>query len=373
MFNDDVLLNKPIVETDPLYQFLNTCSRSFKQFKILDTAIKRGFFNHLDEWKSAVDLAKVLGTNPDLTDCICMSLAEIGFIEQSGEVFKNSELSTCYFKSESPYFQGEVLFNIKNGFSLWERLDEVIENGPIKVSEADYFKDNLIHSLASEIMCGELQKTTSLIASLPEFSRAEKLLDLGGGHGLYSVALSRLNQNLEIDIYDFPDVIEATQKYLEKYDAHRINLKPGNLFMDAIGNDYDLLLFSYNPGGKNPELVPKIFSALKEGGLFISKHVFYGKDEGSRDPLLDLEYNLSDFEGVKKGRKIYSFARDLTFEAYLSLLEQYFTIVQIVETEDFATEPLSKFGDALEAKMIIAKKKAKKQCVERDEVEVIGG
>ncbi|KAF5082706.1 hypothetical protein DSECCO2_97050 [anaerobic digester metagenome] len=359
MFNDDVLINKPIVETDPLYQFLNTCSRSFKQFKILDTAISLGLFNHLDEWKSAVDLAEALGTNPDLTASICMSLVEIGLLNQSGDTFKNSELSTCCFKNESPYFQGEVLFNIKNGFSLWERLEEVIKNGPIKVSEADYFKDNLIHSLASEIICGELQKTVNLVASLPEFSRAEKLLDLGGGHGLYSIALSRLNQNLEIDIYDFPDVIEATQKYLEKYDGQRMNLKPGNLFVDPIGNDYDLILFSYNPGGKNPELVPKISSALKEGGLFISKHVFYGKDEGSRDPLLDLEYNLSDFEGVKKGPKIYSFAKDLTFEAYLNLLEQYFTIVQIVETEDFATEPLSKFGDALAAKIIIAKKKEK--------------
>lgn len=373
MFNDDVLLNKPIVESDPLYQFLNTCSRSFKQFKILDTAIRLGFFNHLDEWKSAVDVAEELSADPDLTDCMCTSLAEIGFIDQSGDAYKNSEFSACYFKNESPYFQGEVLLNIKNGFSLWEKLEEVVENGPIKVSEAYYFKDNLIHSLASEIVCGELQKTTSLIASLPEFSRAEKLLDLGGGHGLYSIALSRLNRNLEIDIYDFPDVIEATQKYLEKYDARRINLKPGNLFVDAIGNDYDLVLFSYNPGGKNPELVPKISSCMKEGGLFISKHVFYSKDEGSRDQLLDIEYNLSDFEGVKKGRKIYSFAKDLTFEAYLCLLEQYFTIVQIVAAENFATEPLSKFGDALEAKIIIAKKKENIKRTEGNAIELIGG
>ncbi len=353
----NVLLNTPSEKIEPLYEFLNCCSRNYKQFCILETAMKINLFNHLGDYKSSSELSQILGTDPELTKKICSCLFELGFIEEKGDTYKNTNLSDLYLKNNSFYCQQEVLINIKNGFKLWDHLDNVMINGPIKVSEESYFKDNLIHSLASEIICGELQKTVKIIEKLPEFKNAQKLLDLGGGHGFYSIALTQLNRNLISDVFDFPDVLKETQNYIDKFKAQRVNLVSGNIFKDDLKMDYDLVLFSYNPGGKNPDLVPKIAGCLKKGGLFISKHTFYASGEGSKDQLLDIEYNLSDFEGIKKESKIYSFAGDLTIEEYMKCLEKYFSIIKVVDVEEFGTTSLSKFGDALDSKIIIAKRK----------------
>jgi len=130
----------------------------------------------------------------------------------------------------------------------------------------------------------------------------------------------------------------------------------GNFFQNDLGNEYDIIFFASNPGGKNPKLVPKIYESLNEEGIFINKHCFYCKDEGVKNILLDIEWNLTTFEGVKKGDKVYSFEGDIFFEEYMQLLEEYFSIKKVINAPGFTGYPLSKIGDTLDSKIIIAKK-----------------
>ena len=48
----------------------------------------------------------------------------------------------------------------------------------------------------------------NIISELPEFKEARKLLDLGGGHGLYAITFTKSNPNLGAYVFDFPDVVE---------------------------------------------------------------------------------------------------------------------------------------------------------------------
>lgn len=354
----DILLEEPRVGAEPLYELLGTCSKHYKIFCILHTAVSVRLFDHLDSLKSADELSEELGIDPELTHILCEVLVTLGLLEKQNRFYRNTEISGIYLKTDSVYSQYEVLRNLQGGFRLWENLTDVLKNGPIRVHEQAFFQDNLIHALAAEVLSGELQRTVRIIAELPEFQKAKSLLDLGGGHGLYAIAFTRMNPNLKAYIFDLPGVIKDTETYIKRFAADRVEVIAGNLFTDDLGNGYDIIFFSYNPGGKNPDLVPKIHAALNDGGLFISKHAFYRKGEGSKDLLLDVEWNLSAFEGVKKGSKIYSFAGDLSYEDYLELLERYFSVKRIVEANEFGCTHLSKFGDTLDSKIIIAKKKS---------------
>ena len=351
----DYLLNEPPVSAKALYDILNNCSRSFKIFCILYTAMNIGMFDSLSTPRTVDELCEKLGIDPNITSNVCKVLADLGLIEEKNGFYKNTEISNLYLRTTSPLCQYHVFKNLKNGFKLWEKLEDILKNGPIIMGEEKFFQDH-IHSHASEALCGELQRTVNIIAEIPEFKRARKLLDLGGGHGLYAIAFTMLNQDLKAYVYDFPDVIEDAKIYIKKFNADRVKFIPGNFFTDDIGDGYDIVFFSYNPGGKNPSLVPKIHTSLNDKGLFINKHAFYHKEELSKNPLLDAEWNLVAFSGVKKGKKIYSFEGDLTFEEYIKLLEKYFSIIKIIDTPDFANPHLSKLGDALDSKIIIAKK-----------------
>ena len=243
---------------------------------------------------------------------------------------------------------------------LFRSLEDLLfidPDGPIRVDEEEIFENNLVFSLASEALCGELQRTVSIISEIPEFRKARRLLDLGGGHGLYAIAATAMNPDLRAVVYDLPEVVEQAKIYIKQFNASRVETVSGNFFEDDMGSGYDVVQLFYNPAGKNPWMIPKIHSCLTDDGIFISKHAFYNRKDRSKSSLMDLEWNLTSFRGMTKGEKIYSFEGDLFFEDYLKLLGEYFTILKIIESQQFAGYPLSKFGDALDSKIIVAKKK----------------
>lgn len=354
---EELLLGEPPVSAKPLYDILYDSSRGYKIFCVIRSATKMGLFDELVTPRRADEICGSLGTDATITKGVCEVLADIGIIEREDGFYRNTEMANLYLRADSPLDQSQALQNLEDGFKLWQNLDHLIEDGPVRADEEQIFGNNLVCSLASEAMCRELQRTINIIAEIPEFRKARRLLDLGGGHGLYSIAATILNPDLRAYVYDFPEVVEYTKTYIKKFDAERVEAVAGNLFEDDIGGGYDVVLLFYNPGGKNPWLVPKIHSSLNEGGLFISKHAFYDRGDRSKSSLLDLEWNLTAFQGVKKKENIYSFEDDLFFEDYVKLLERHFSIKKIVDGRQFAGYPLSKFGDTLDSKIIVAKKK----------------
>ena len=340
----------------PVYDILHNCAEGFKKYSILLTAVEIGIFDRLVTPQTINDISRELGTDLNIISNVCEALKMMGLVLEKSGFYENTEISNQFLRTDSPLAQGNVLKNLQFGLKIWDNLPKTLKNGPITVSEEKFFADNLIHSLAEEALCGELQRTVSIIAELPEFKKAKRLLDLGGGHGLYAAAFAKINPDLLAYVYDFPGVINDTRKYIEKYEADRVKVISGNFFTDDIGKEYDVIFFSSNPGGKNPQIVPKIYESLKKEGLFINKHCFYSKDEGSKNILLDIEWNLTTFEGVQKGNKVYTFKGDLFYEEYIELLEKYFSIINIVDSPNFTGYPLSKIGDTLNSKIIVARK-----------------
>ena len=333
----------------PVYDMLNNCAEGFKKYCILLTAVEIGLFDRLVTPQTIKDISHELKTDLNIMSNVCEALKMMGLVFEKSGLYQNTEISNLFLRTESALMQHNVLKNLQFGFSLWENLVKILKNGPITLSEEKFFANNLIHSLAEEALCGELQRTVSIIAGFPEFKNAKRLLDLGGGHGLYAAAFAKINPDLMAYVYDFPGVIDDTRKYIEKYEADRVEVISGNFFTDDIGKEYDVIFFSSNPGGKNPQILPKIYESLKKKGLFINKHCFYSEDEGSKNILLDIEWNLTTFEGVQKGNKVYTFKGDLFYEEYVELLEKYFSIINIIDSPDFTGYPLSKIGDTLDS------------------------
>lgn len=90
-------------------------------------------------------------------------MVDLGLLKEENGFFKNTEVSNTCLRTNSPLYQYHVFEDLKNNFKLWERLDDVIKTGPITISEEEFFEDH-IKSLASEALCGELQRTVNIIA-----------------------------------------------------------------------------------------------------------------------------------------------------------------------------------------------------------------
>ena len=75
--------------------------------------------------------------------------------------------------------------------------------------------------MAQNTICGRLQEVVRKVTSLPSFFKMKKMIDLGGGHGLYAIALACHDPDLNATVFDLPGVIPLAEEYIKKKETRR--------------------------------------------------------------------------------------------------------------------------------------------------------
>jgi len=348
------LLEKPDVDPDRFFKLVDSSVQGLRECRLIAAAVELGVFEALKVPLSAGVLAEKLGCDPVLMPHFCESLHSLGLLDrfeegaheeekaqmqEKGEseagpeglnpdsgaknaeaVYLVSELSATYLLESSPFSQQHYLAERLRNAELWARLPELMKTGP-EIVEKGHFFGEIVHCMAENAKCGLLQDTVRVVLENVDFTNVKKLLDLGGGHGLYAIVFSKLNEGLQAFVFDLPPVTQKTKYFIEKYGASSVDIIPGDFFTDEIGSGYDVIFSSFNPGGKVPSLIPKISEALNPGGVFVTRQV---PDEKMKsNPLLSLDWNLWTFEDVKKGGSGYSFENSVPFSEYIEMLGSY--------------------------------------------------
>ncbi len=295
----------------------------FKTFAIVVFCYRSKLFDFLEDERSVEDISNRFGFDLMATRALLYFLKSKGLVE-GDEKFKISNLCKILFKSKLSI--GDLIEEKLKEIDLWLNLERALKG--TKRREEEFFRNRII-SLGKFALLGDI-KVVNFVSELEEFKKAERLLDLGGGHGLYAYAFTLLNKNLKAVVFDLPEVVEVAKSFLKNIGAERIEFVPGNFFIDPIGTDFDIVFSSFNPGGKRAELIPKIYKALKPGGIYINRQYF--PKEGFT--VRDFEWNLWRFEKIEKNFKSFSFKGDLSLEEYIKELEKVgFEILRIVEEE----------------------------------------
>ncbi|HIH95766.1 TPA: SAM-dependent methyltransferase [Methanosarcina acetivorans] len=336
------LMETPDVDVDRLVKTMENSTRGLKEYRLLVTALELEVFEALKTPLRAGELAEKMGLDRVLVPHFCEALVRLGLLDMVEEVaeeegtekegegkagkstvfprYVNSELTATYLLKESPFSQHQYLSEMSRNAALWTRLPELMKKGPVVVDKGPFFW-GIISCMAENTRCGLLQEAVSTVMESVDLGKVRKLLDMGGGHGLYSIAFAKMNEQLEAFVFDLPPVTIKTKQYIEKYGASNVDVIPGDFFKDELGTGYDMIFSSFNPGGKAPELIPKIASALNEGGFFVTLQV---PDENTEaDPLFSLDWNLWIFEDTKKGGTGYCFENSVPFNEYIGMLGDY--------------------------------------------------
>jgi 2-polyprenyl-3-methyl-5-hydroxy-6-metoxy-1,4-benzoquinol methylase len=98
-----------------------------------------------------------------------------------------------------------------------------------------------------------------------------RILDLGGGHGVYSTTICRQYPDVTVTIYDSELALKmATDQIMQEDLASRISIQAGDFIADDIGSDYDMvLLFNVIHGLTDDQIISlfeRVKSALIPGG-----------------------------------------------------------------------------------------------------------
>jgi len=142
------------------------------------------------------------------------------------------------------------------------------------------------------------------LIKLLDISKVRKMLDLGGGSGAYAMAFVRAKPEISATIFDLPDVISLTKKYIKNEGfIKKISLIGGDYLKDNIGKGYDLILLSQiihsNSPSENKLLIKKCSKALNSGGQIVIQDFII--DEDRTKPLQAALFSINMLVGTRNG------------------------------------------------------------------------
>jgi ubiquinone/menaquinone biosynthesis C-methylase UbiE len=122
---------------------------------------------------------------------------------------------------------------------------------------------------------------------MPDHSR---LLDLGGGTGIYSYALLEQNPTLNAIVFDRPEVLKVADEMAQDYEImDRVEFMRGDMFADPLPTNINVILLSNIlhdwDVAECQQLVNRCAAALAPGGRILIHDVFLNDEHDGPLPI----------------------------------------------------------------------------------------
>lgn len=136
---------------------------------------------------------------------------------------------------------------------------------------------------------------------------AQELLDIGGAHGYYSVALCRKHPGLRATILDLPEAVAQAAPILAQEGMHdRVRHRTGNALTTDLGTEaFDVVLIAnlmhHFDKETNGALVRRVAQALRPGGVLVIGEVIRPERPGvggQTGALTDLYFAVTSEGGT---------------------------------------------------------------------------
>lgn len=226
---------------------------------------------------TASELADRLDGHPDGIATLCDFLVTVGYLAQDGERYRLTGMTESWLLPDSGTDMGPWLtFWNDLVFPFWEReFETAIREGAPSESIYEWFDGEpgrwetaqAGFRAAASLIVDDVVETVTV----PEGQA--RLLDVGGGHGLYSMELCRRYPDLSATVFDLPGAIEAMRDDVPAELSGRLTTRTGDFWTDDLGEGYDLaLLFNvvhaHGPA-ENTALLERVADALAPGGRVV--------------------------------------------------------------------------------------------------------
>jgi SAM-dependent methyltransferase len=277
---------------------------SYWQGCTIMAGVRLDLFNHLhNEADSAAGLGTRIGADTRALGMLLRALAALGLLEQHEGVYSCTASARQFLASTSPAYLGDIISHQHHLVESWAQLDQAVKTGQPQRQRSSFS----VNEWHRSFLLG-MQNLADLIAPqlVPQIPIGERdrMLDLGGGPGTWSIHFCRHNPGLHSTILDLPASRELAEKAIADADmTRRIDFTGGDFNHAELSDDYDLIWMSHILHGESESncqaLVAKAAAALKPQGLLII-HEFILDDHGS-GPVYPALFALNMLLGTEDG------------------------------------------------------------------------
>lgn len=241
------------------------------------------------------DLFSRLAKRPMKQRTICTSLrlaqrpvdvmftlfSAMGLVQDIDGKYHVTKTARQFLVAESPWFLGSYFASFLDRQACQDLLKVLRSGRPIGLSgqktripwaaamRSRSFADNFIRMMHCRGLC--LGPT---LAKRIVLGKRRRLLDIGGGSGVYACCILAAHRSLTASVLEKPPVDAIARGYISKMGfAHRADVISGDMLAAPLPSGYDLHLFSNVlhdwSDATVKELVRKSFSALSRDGMIL--------------------------------------------------------------------------------------------------------
>lgn len=245
---------------------------SFWQCQTLLAAFELDIFTALSEKKTAEQLAEELDLNPRAVSRLLCALCAMKLLIKEENFFRTTELAHRFLDCNSPDVLGQ-LGHFAFIYRSWGTLAEAVRQGG-SVASKERSADKALPAFI-KAMDSRARKTAPFLIQKIERQGVEKILDIGGGSGVYSAAFCQAWKDVVSTVFDQPPVTALTREYMRQQGLEgQVDTKDGDLTKDELGEcGYDLIFCSAIvhafPPAINEFIIQNCFKALRSEGRLV--------------------------------------------------------------------------------------------------------
>ena len=245
----------------------------FMAAKHLFTANELGLFEALADDPATLDaLAARTGLTTRAARISADAMVALGLVERHEDAYRNSPLAAAFLSGAGPADLRPFLrFWDRISYPAWIGLADALGKG--QVNEIIH-TDEETQSVASAGIEAVLAGPAAALADTVNFADRERLLDVGGGTGSWSIAVVRAHPHLTATVVELPTVAAiARRRVADAGLTSRVDVVSGDAFQVPLPTGYDVCLVAnlvhYFSPEENLRLLRRIRDAVEPGARLL--------------------------------------------------------------------------------------------------------
>jgi 2-polyprenyl-3-methyl-5-hydroxy-6-metoxy-1,4-benzoquinol methylase len=247
----------------------------FMMSKFLLEAVDKGIFEAIGHKKVPLkQIAETCELNERALQSLLGVLASMKLVNLSNELFYLTRQSKKWMLKDSPdSLYWLMMFDNRVCLKWMDNVGDFLQTGK-GLQYHDTFDEQEWFYYQKAMEAAATATSKEAVRKIPVPNGATKMLDIGGAHGLYSVALCKKHRGLSSIILDLPPAVEKSKPILEKMNmGNTVIHKAGDVLTEDLGSEqFDVILMAsvahHFTDEENLLVAQKVHKALKPGGFY---------------------------------------------------------------------------------------------------------
>jgi precorrin-6B methylase 2 len=245
----------------------------FMSAKHLFAASELGVFEALADSPATITaLAARTGLTSRAARISADAMVALGLLERNGDLYRNSGTAAAFLSGAGPADLRPFLrFWDKISFPAWAGLAGALGSGP---AQQIVELDDSLQEIASAGIEAILAGPAAALAQTVDFAGHDRLLDVGGGTGSWSIAVAEAHPNITATVAELPAVAEIARRRIASAGlAARIAVTAGDALAGTLPPGHDVCLVAnvihYFSPEENQRLLTRVRQAVEAGAQLL--------------------------------------------------------------------------------------------------------